>query len=186
MYIALFDQLRGDGDDRVVFLGIDDVLLELVEDHPEVFENRIDIAEAGSGGRLEHRLAAVERLLAESHSRCEPGRHRLYGFQDRECDFYERYVPLGRHVKAIRLWDRVTDAGPDATVLNVPVTFPPSTRVQQMVSGFLLPDLDSATSDDELRETLERFEYQIDVNANLGHDDDKADFIENVHATLGT
>ena len=89
-------------------------------------------------------------------------------------------------MKAIRLWDRVTDAGPDATVLNVPVTFPPSTRVQQMVSGFLLSDLDSATSDDELRETLERFECQIDVNAKLGHDDDKTDFIENAHATLGT
>ena len=186
MYIALFDRLRGDDDDRVVFLGIDGVPLELVEGHPEVFENLTEIAEAGSGGRLEHRLAGVERLLAESDDGREPGRHRLYGFQGREVESYETYVPLGRHVKATRLWDRVTDAGRDATVLNIPVTFPPSTRVQRMVSGFLSPDLDSATGDDELRETLERFECQIDVNAKLGHDDDKTDFIENAHATLGT
>ena len=78
----------------------------------------------------------------------------------------------------------MTDAGRDATVLNVPVTFPPSTRVQRMVSGFLSPDLDSATSDDTLRETLDGFDYQIDVNAKLGHDDDKTEFIENAHATL--
>ena len=65
MYIALFDRLRGNDDDRVVFLGIDGVPLELVEDHPEVFENRIDIAEAGSGGRL-------ESIVSPESSACRP------------------------------------------------------------------------------------------------------------------
>jgi predicted AlkP superfamily phosphohydrolase/phosphomutase len=31
---------------------------------------------------------------------------------------------------------------------------------------------------------LEDHNYQIDVNAKLGHDDDKTEFIENAHATL--
>ena len=51
--MGLFDRLRGEDDERVVFLGIDGVPLDLVEDHPEVFENLTDIAETGSGGRLE-------------------------------------------------------------------------------------------------------------------------------------
>jgi len=63
----------------------------------------------------------------------------VYGFQDREIDSYETYVPMGKHVSATRLWDRVTDDGRDATVLNVPVTFPPSSRIQRQVSGFLSP-----------------------------------------------
>ena len=183
--MGLFDRLRGEDDGRVVFLGIDGVPLDLVEDHPDVFENLTDIAETGSGGRL-------ESIVPPESSACwpslttgvNPGETGVYGFQDREADSYETYVPLGRHVKATRLWDRVTDAGRDATVLNVPVTFPPSARVQRMVSGFLSPDLESAASDDEVRETLDGFDYRIDVNANLGHDDDKTEFIEDAHATL--
>jgi predicted AlkP superfamily phosphohydrolase/phosphomutase len=53
-----------------------------------------------------------------------------------------------------------------------------------MVSGFLSPDLESAASDESLRATLDDFGYRIDVNAKLGHDDDKDDFIEDAHATL--
>lgn len=183
--MGLFDRLRGDNDERVVFLGIDGVPLNLVEDHPDVFKNLTDIRETGSGGRL-------ESIVPPESSACwpslttgvNPGETGVYGFQDREVDSYETYVPLGRHVKAARLWNRVTDAGRDATVLNVPVTFPPSTRIQRMASGFLSPDLDSATSDDSLRETLEQFNYQIDINAKLGHNDDKTEFLENAHAAL--
>ena len=183
--MGLFDRLRGDDDDRVVFLGIDGVPLDLVEDHPEVFENLTAIAEAGSAGRL-------ESIVPPESSACwpslttgvNPGATGVYGFQDREVDSYETYVPLGKHVRATRLWDRVTDAGRDATVLNVPVTFPPSTRIQRMASGFLSPDLDSATSDESVRETLDGFDYRIDVDAKLGHDDDKTAFIEDARATL--
>ena len=68
-----------------------------------------------------------------------PGATGVYGFQDREVDSYETYVPMGNHVKATRLWDRVTDDGRDATVLNVPVTFPPSSRIQRQVSASSRP-----------------------------------------------
>ncbi|WP_049982277.1 alkaline phosphatase family protein [Halorubrum sp. BV1] len=183
--MGLFDRLRGDDDERVVFLGIDGVPLDLVEDHPDVFENLTDIAETGSAGRL-------ESIVPPESSACwpslttgvNPGETGVYGFQDREVGSYETYVPMGQHVKATRLWDRVTDAGRDATVLNVPVTFPPSTRIQRQVSGFLSPDLESASSDESVRRTLDGLDYQIDVNAKLGHDDDKSAFIENAHETL--
>jgi len=84
-------------------------------------------------------------VLAEPHDGEEPGATGVYGFQDREVDSYETYVPMGNHVKATRLWDRVTDDGRDATVLNVPVTFPPSSRIQRQVSGFLSPSIDAAS-----------------------------------------
>ncbi|GAB7010667.1 alkaline phosphatase family protein [Halorubrum trueperi] len=183
--MGLFDRLRGGDDERVVFLGIDGVPYDLVKDHPDVFENLTEIAETGSAGRL-------ESIVPPESSACwpslttgkNPGSTGVYGFQDREIDSYETYVPMGSHVKATRLWDRVTDEGRDATVLNVPVTFPPSTRIQRQVSGFLSPDVDSASSDDAVRRVLEDNDYRIDVDAKLGHDDDKTAFVENAHETL--
>jgi len=183
--MGLFDRLRGDDDERVVFLGIDGVPYDLVQDHPDVFENLTEIAETGSSGRL-------ESIVPPESSACwpslttgrNPGATGVYGFQDREVDSYETYVPMGSHVKATRLWDRVTDDGCDATVLNVPVTFPPSMRIQRQVSGFLSPSIEQASSDAEVQRVLEDRDYRIDVNAKLGHDDDKTDFIENAHATL--
>jgi uncharacterized sulfatase len=91
---------------------------------------------------------------------------------------------MGRDVQATRLWDRVTDDGRNATVLNVPVTFPPQRNVQRMVSGFLSPGVDKAAYPDELRDNLQDSDYRIDVNAKLGHDDDKSDFVEDAHKTL--
>ena len=183
--MGLFDRLRGDEDKRVVFLGIDGVPYDLVDDHPELFENLTDISETGSSGRL-------ESIVPPESSACwpalttgvNPGSTGVYGFQDREIGSYETYVPMGSHVKATRLWDRATDDGRDATVLNVPVTFPPSTRIQRQVSGFLSPSLDAAASDDAVKAVLDANDYRIDVDAKLGHDDDKTDFIENAHATL--
>jgi uncharacterized sulfatase len=78
----------------------------------------------------------------------------------------------------------VADDGRDATVMNVPVTFPPQRNVQRMVSGFLSPSVEKASYPDELRNDLESSNYRIDVNAKLGHDEDKSEFMEDAHETL--
>ena len=185
MRMGLFDRLRGDDDPRVVFLGIDGVPYDLIEDHPDVFENLHRIADEGTSGR-------IESIVPPESSACwpslttgvNPGKTGVYGFQDREIGSYETYVPMGKDVQATRVWDRVTQAGRDATVLNVPVTFPPQTNIQRMVSGFLSPSIEDAASDPSIRRVLETHDYQIDVDAKLGHDTDKSAFLENAHETL--
>jgi uncharacterized sulfatase len=183
--MGLFDRLRGNDDPRVVFLGIDGVPYDLIADHPDVFANLHRIADAGAGG-------PISSIVPPESSACwpslttgvNPGRTGVYGFQDREVGSDETYVPMGSHVRATRLWDRVTDAGGDATVLNVPVTVPPQTNVQRMVSGFLSPSVEAAASDPDVRATLEEYEYRIDVDAKLGHDEDKTAFLEDAYDTL--
>ncbi|OYR76327.1 nucleotide pyrophosphatase, partial [Halorubrum sp. E3] len=113
-----------------------------------------------------------------------PGETGVYGFQDREVGSYDPYVPMGRDVQATRVWDRATDAGLDATVMNVPVTFPPQRTVQRMVSGYLSPDVDKAAHPEELREYLTESDYRLSVNAKLGHRDDKTAFVEQARQTL--
>ena len=183
--MGLFDRLRGDGNPRVAFFGIDGVPYSLIDDNREEFENLAMLEAEGSGG-------PIDSIVPPESSACwpslttgvNPGETGVYGFQDRETDSYETYVPMGRDVQATRLWDRVQGANREATVLNVPVTFPPQENVTRMVSGFLSPGVDRAARPEELRTHLEDHDYKIDVNAKLGHEDDKSAFIEDAHETL--
>jgi uncharacterized sulfatase len=183
--MGLFDRLRGSEKPRVAFFGIDGVPYSLIADNPDTFPNLTALTESGTGG-------AIDSIVPPESSACwpslttgvNPGETGVYGFQDRENGSYDTYVPMGQDVRATRVWDRVADSGRDATVLNVPVTFPPQRNVQRMVSGFLSPSIEKAAYPDELREYLQGSEYRIDVNAKLGHDADKTEFMEDAHATL--
>ncbi|MFB6097136.1 MAG: alkaline phosphatase family protein [Haloferacaceae archaeon] len=183
--MGLFDRLRGDDHPRVAFIGIDGVPFSLLADHPEEFPNVAALADEGSA-------SAIESIVPPESSACwpalttgvNPGETGVYGFQDREVGSYDTYVPMGRDVQADRVWDRVAEEGRNATVMNVPVTFPPQRNVQRMVSGFLSPGVDKAATPDELREYLQSTDYKIDVNAKLGHKDDKTEFVQDAHETL--
>ena len=183
--MGLFDRLRGGNDPRVAFVGVDGVPFSLLADNPERFPNFAALADEGSAG-------AIDSIVPPESSACwpalttgvNPGETGVYGFQDREIGSYDTYVPMGRDVQATRVWDRVTDAGRQASVLNVPVTFPPQRDVQRMVSGFLSPGVEKAAHPETFRDELEGMGYRIDVNAKLGHADDKTEFVEDAHETL--
>ena len=183
--MGLFDRLRGGNDPRVAFVGVDGVPFSLLADNPERFPNFAALKDEGSAG-------AIDSIVPPESSACwpalttgvNPGETGVYGFQDREIGSYDTYVPMGRDVQATRVWDRVTDAGRQASVLNVPVTFPPQRDVQRMVSGFLSPGVEKAAHPETFRDELEGMGYRIDVNAKLGHDDDKTEFVEDAHETL--
>lgn len=183
--MGLLDRLRGRAGPRVAFLGIDGVPFSLIDEHPDVFEHLTAIMGEGTGG-------TIDSIVPPESSACwpslttgvNPGQTGVYGFQDREIGSYETYVPMGRDVRATRIWDRIEEADRSATVMNVPVTFPPQRNVQRMVSGFLSPDLEKACMPEELAEELAALDYQIDVNAKLGHDEDKTAFLEDAHDTV--
>jgi len=183
--MGLFDRLRGDGDPRVAFIGVDGVPYSLLSENEELFPNFAAIADDGTAEE-------ISSIVPPESSACwpslttgvNPGETGVYGFQDREVGTYDTYVPMGRDVQADRIWDRVQENGRKATVMNVPVTFPPQRDVQRMVSGFLSPGLDKAAYPDDVRDYLETLDYRIDVNPKLGHQDDKSEFIEDAHATV--
>ncbi|MFP4628229.1 MAG: alkaline phosphatase family protein [Halobacteriales archaeon] len=183
--MGLLDRLRGDDGPRVAFFGIDGVPFSLVDEHPDVFTNLHTIMADGAGG-------PIDSIVPPESSACwpaltcgvNPGRTGVYGFQDRAVGSYETYIPLGRHVRATRLWDRVGEAGREASVLNVPVTFPPDEAVQRMVSGFLSPGVEAASHPESFGRQLADAGYRIDVDASLGHADDTREFLEDAHAVL--
>jgi len=183
--MGLFDRIRGGSDDpRVAFIGIDGVPYSLIAEHEEEFEHLTALLEAGSGG-------PINSIVPPESSACwpaltagvNPGETGIYGFQDREVGSYDPYVPMRQSFRATRVWDRVHEAGRDATVMNVVTTFPPQRDVQRMVSGFLSPGVEKAAYPDEFRDYLQSIDYRIDVDAGLGHEDTEA-FIEDAHETL--
>ena len=183
--MGLFERLRGDSSPRVAFIGIDGVPFRLLAENRDRLPNLAALADDGAAG-------AIDSIVPPESSACwpalttgvNPGETGVYGFQDREVGSYDTYVPMGRDVQATRLWDRVTEAGRNASVFNVPVTFPPQRNVQRMVSGFLSPSVEKASYPDELTKSLEDGGYLIDVNAKLGHKDDKTEFMEHAHKTI--
>jgi predicted AlkP superfamily phosphohydrolase/phosphomutase len=183
--MGLFDRLRGDDVPRVAFFGIDGVPYSLLADRYDEFENLAAIAEEGAGG-------PIDSIVPPESSACwpslttgkNPGQTGVYGFQDREIGSYDTYVPMGRDVQAERVWDVAQENDRKATVMNVPVTFPPQRNVQRMVSGFLSPSIDKAAYPEELATYLDGIDYRIDANAKLGHSEDKEEFIENANETL--
>lgn len=183
--MGLFDRLRGKSGPRVVFLGIDGVPFQLITNHPSRFPNLTNIIERGSAGPM-------DSIVPPESSACwpslttgvNPGKTGVYGFQDREVGSYDTYIPMGRDVQATRIWDRVHEENREASVLNVPVSFPPQRNIQRMVSGFLSPGVEKASYPTEVSEFLQSIDYKIDVNAKLGHDDDKEKFIEDANETL--
>ncbi|MGM0371930.1 MAG: alkaline phosphatase family protein [Halobacteriota archaeon] len=183
--MGLFDRLRGDDGPRVAFVGIDGVPWSLIEDNPETFPNLTAMAEDGAGGPM-------NSIVPPESSACwpalttgtNPGKTGVYGFQDREVGSYDTYVPMGNDVQSTRLWNRVIEADRDATVMNVPVTFPPDREPTRMVSGFLSPAVEKAAVPASFAAELESMGYRIDVNAKLGHDADKTEFIQDAFETL--
>jgi len=182
--MGLFDRLRGSDEPRVAFFGIDGVPHSLVADHPDVFPNLQALASSAGG--------PIDSIVPPESSACwpslttgkNPGETGIYGFQDREVGSYDPYVPSRTDIQVDRLWDRVHNDDRDATVMNVPVSFPPQRNVQRMVSGFLSPGLDKATHPEETYSYLEQIDYRIDVNAQLGHEEDKTEFVEDANETL--
>ncbi|MDG5819317.1 alkaline phosphatase family protein [Natronococcus sp. A-GB7] len=183
--MGLFDRLRGDDSPRVAFIGVDGVPYSLLSEHEDRFPNFASLAADGTASE-------ISSIVPPESSACwpslttgvNPGETGVYGFQDREVGTYDTYVPMGREVQADRVWDRVQEEGLKATVMNVPVTFPPQRNVQRMVSGFLSPDLEKAAYPDDVRDYLETLDYRIDVNPKLGHEEEKEAFIEDAHETI--
>jgi predicted AlkP superfamily phosphohydrolase/phosphomutase len=183
--MGLFDRLRGDSNPRVAVIGLDGVPYSVISEHADEFETLTAIADAGDGGQIDSIVPTEESACWPALTTgVNPGETGVYGFQDREIDSYDTYIPMGRDVQATRVWTRAAEAGRQATVMNVPVSFPPERDIQRMVSGFLSPSVEKAAYPDEIRDYLLDADYRIDMDATLGEDDDKRPFIENARETL--
>ncbi|MFW6448512.1 MAG: alkaline phosphatase family protein [Halobacteriota archaeon] len=183
--MAMFDRFRDSSPGRVALLGLDGVPHSLLTAHPDRFEHVADIVETGAAAPIRSVVPPESSAAWASISAgVNPGETGVYGLVDRETASYGTHVTASGDVQVPRMWDRVTAADRQATVLNVPATYPPPRNLQRMVSGFLAPDIERAVYPEGLASTLRRLGYVIDVDATLGREGDLEAFLEAAYDTL--
>ena len=183
--MGLFDRLRGTAAQKVAVIGLDGVPLRFLTDGPVSCPAIDALADTGTAGTIEGITPpAVSAGWAALTTGVNPGKTGVYGFQDREVGSYDTYVPTGGDVQAPRVWDYVEDAGSAATVLNVPVTFPPQRTVSRMVAGTFAGELSQAVHPQSMVAELEQVGYRLDVDPALAQAQQYEAFLDDVTETL--
>lgn len=132
------------GRPRLIMIGLDGVGLDLARSLADrgVMPNLGRMMHAGRAWSTASPLPEVSPVCWTSmFSGTDPGEHGIFGFG--EYDLARGGVrPVdSSHVRAERLWERLSRLGRRSVVLNVPLTFPAKEIHGVMVSGFVTPDL---------------------------------------------
>jgi predicted AlkP superfamily phosphohydrolase/phosphomutase len=172
---------------RVFVVGIDGTPYSFLKRCIEAKDlpNMALLAEQGSFRRMNSVIPTVSCVAWSSFmTGTNPGKHAIFGFQDRRPQTYETYIPLSTDQKGRTLWEVLSEHRKRVVVINVPETFPPRQVNGVLVSGFLTPDLKKGVYPPDKLPLLEQMGYRIDVDPWKGREDDKGPFLEDLNATL--
>lgn len=114
---------------------------------------------------------------------CNPARHGIFGFVDRDPATLKTFIPTARHLQAATLWDILGRAGRRVLVLNVPGTYPPRAVNGLLVSDFLSPSLEKAVYPPAFLPLLQELGYRIDTDPWLGRAS-REKFLPDLHDAL--
>jgi predicted AlkP superfamily phosphohydrolase/phosphomutase len=156
---------------RLIVTGLDGLSLELAVRlaGQGVMPNLAGLLEKGRAWEVTSPLPEVSPVCWTSlFSGQEPGVHGIFGFGLPEPGSYEVRPAHGNMVRCPRLWDRVSQAGRAAAVLNVPLTYPARPLKGVMVSGFVTPDLERGVYPSSFRHHLEEMGYRPEADLDLG------------------
>ncbi len=92
-----------------------------------------------------------------------PAKHNIFGFVDLDTQMHF-CIPNARFLKALPLWQRLTEFGLRSIWLNLPITYPPDPINGVMVSGFLCTQLEEGVQPPSLLPTLQKLNYIIDAD----------------------
>ncbi|HIC88623.1 MAG TPA: nucleotide pyrophosphatase, partial [Anaerolineae bacterium] len=165
--MGLFSRLKKRHAPQVVFIGLDGTPYSLIQRmiSEGVMPNMAELAQEGSLRRMSSVYPWVSSVAWSTFmTGCNPAKHGIYGFVDRDPATMKTYIPLSRHMRAPTLWDILSQAGKRSIVVNVPVTYPPKEINGILVSGFLSPNLDKAVYPPSLLPTLKQLGYRVDTN----------------------
>ena len=97
-----------------------------------------------------------------------PGEHGIYGFTDIIPNTYSLSFPNFNALKCEPFWH--TRSTQQHVILNVPSTYPAKKLNGIHIAGFVALDLAKAIYPRDLLESLERLNYQIDIDTRIAHE----------------
>ncbi|MGQ9458777.1 MAG: alkaline phosphatase family protein [Anaerolineae bacterium] len=184
--MGLLRRVRGKKSPRVVVVSLDGTPYTLVR--RMVDEGRLPhlaaLAREGTLRQMDSVWPWVSSVAwATFMTGCNPGKHGIFGFVDRDLQTGRTYIPTARHLQVSTLWERLSQAGKRVAVFNVPVTYPPRPINGLLVGCFLSPKLEKATYPPDLAATLQGLGYRIDADPWLARES-KAKMLRDIEDVL--
>jgi predicted AlkP superfamily phosphohydrolase/phosphomutase len=161
-------------DERVVVLGLDGVPFTYAQDLIAAGElpNFAAIVREGASVQMDTTIPNVSSVAwATFMTGQNPGRHKIFGFVDREPGSRKLYIPNSRTMASTTLWETLSAAGKRVFAMNVPVTYPPRPVNGIVVGCFLSPSVEKAAPTPEIASALKRLNYCVDADSQLAHRD---------------
>ena len=159
---------------RVCVVGLDGVPHSLLRDlagrdiMPTV-KNLID------SGHLHKMKASLPEISAVSWTDfmtgANSGKHGIFGFTDLKPSTYDLRFPNFLDLKTDTFWDSLGDRKKRSIVINQPSTYPARAINGILISGFVAIDLAKAVYPSNLRASLEKLDYQIDIDTMKARED---------------
>jgi predicted AlkP superfamily phosphohydrolase/phosphomutase len=171
---------------KLLILGIDGATFDLILPWVEAghLPNLAALIEGGVHGDLASTLPPVTSPAWPTFmTGCNPGKHGVFDFiQPSGSDFS---LVNATKIKQPTLWQRLSAAGYEVGVANVPVTFPPQPLNGFMISGILSPKGGSFYYPDDLidRYKAELGEYRVAPNVQY-KPGNEADFIADIYSLI--
>ncbi len=162
--MALFKKKRKK---RVCVLGLDGVPYSLLQnlagrDIMPTMKTLID------SGHLHKMKASLPEISAVSWTDfmtgSNSGTHGIFGFTDLKPDTYDLSFPNFLDLKTKTFWDTLGEQKKRSVVINQPSTYPAREISGILISGFVAIDLAKAVYPPALRPSLDKLEYQIDID----------------------
>ncbi len=112
-----------------------------------------------------------------------PGKHGIFGFVDLKKRSYEYTFPGFRDLKIPPFFDELGERKMRSVIINLPSTYPARKIPGVLISGFVVPDLKRAVYPEYYFPVLEKYGYEVDVDATKGKDK-KMELLSDLHYTL--
>lgn len=159
---------------RVCVIGLDGVPYSLLSDlaHREIMPTVSGLLERGHLHRIK---ASLPEISAVSWSNfmtgTDSGSHGIFGFTDLKKNSYELRFPNFLDLKKDTFWDRLGEKNKRCIIVNQPSTYPARKIRGILISGFVAIDLSKAVYPINLKTSLEKMGYQIDIDTYKSRND---------------
>lgn len=165
---------------KVLVIGLDGATWNLLDPWIEAgnLPNLAKLVKDGCSGKLNSVFPIISLAAWTSFSTgMTPGKHGVFGFQQRSRSDYHSYIPMSTDVRGKWFWETIGMNGKRSVIINVPGTYPPKELNGVLVSGLLATK--PVTYPPELADELIRKGYTVDEKGYFNTT--KSEFLEDIY-----
>ncbi len=166
---------------KVLVIGLDGATWDLLKPWMEAgkLPNLAEMTKNGSSGKLNSVFPIISPAAWSSFSTgMTPGKHGVFGFQQRRRADYKSYIPMSTDVRGKWFWEIIGMNGKRSVIINVPGTYPPRELNGILVSGLVATE--PVTYPSELADDLVQKGYVVEGKGYF--DTTKHEFLEDIYS----